>query len=51
MVVTTVLGAVLFELLEHYASWSFIPQIAVPLAAVALDQYLAARQLKPLKTR
>ena len=51
MVVITVLGAVLFEFLEHYTTWSSIARIAVPLAAVALAQYLAARLLKRANTR
>ena len=43
MVVITVLGAVLFELLAHYTAWSFVSRIGVSLAAVVLSQYLAVR--------
>jgi hypothetical protein len=52
LIVITVLGAVLFELLAHYTPWSFVSRIAVSIAAVAFAQYLAGQDVKPpaLKT-
>ena len=52
MLVITVLGTLLFELLEHYTTLSFALRIVVSLAAVALAQYLAARLFgqSPTKT-
>lgn len=47
MVVITLLGALLFELLAHYTTWSFIPRITVSVAAVLLAQYLATRLFNP----
>jgi hypothetical protein len=43
MVAITLLGALLLELLAHYTTWSFVPRIAVSVAAVAVAQYLTAR--------
>lgn len=43
MVVITVLGAVLYVMLKHYTTWSLALQIAVPVAAMGLAQYLAYR--------
>jgi hypothetical protein len=43
LVVITLLGALLLEFLAHYTTWSFVPRIAVSVAAVVLAQYLAAR--------
>jgi len=42
-VVITVLGAVLYVMLKHYTTWSLVRQIAVPVAAMGLAQYLAYR--------
>jgi len=43
MVVIILLGSLLFELLAHYTTWSFVPRIVVSIAAIVFAQYLASR--------
>ena len=43
MVVIILLGSLLFELLAHYTTWSFVPRIVISVASVVLAQYLANR--------
>ena len=47
MLVITVLCALLFEVLGHYTSLSFVPRIAVAIVAIVLAQYLAVRFFRP----
>jgi hypothetical protein len=51
MLVSTVLGAVLYVVLKHYTTWSLALQIAVPVAAMGLAQYLAYRFFKRLPSK
>jgi hypothetical protein len=46
MVVIILLGSLLFELLAHYTTWSFVPRIVASVAALVLAQYLANRLFK-----
>ena len=39
----TLLGAVLFEVLEHYTTWPFTARIVLTVAAIVLAQYIATR--------
>jgi uncharacterized PurR-regulated membrane protein YhhQ (DUF165 family) len=51
VVVTTLLGAGLFEILAHYTTWSFVPRIAVAVAAIVVAQYLAGRFFNRLRPK
>ena len=42
-IVITVVSAVFYVMLEHYTTWSHVLQIAVPVAATILAQYLTYR--------
>jgi len=48
MVTSTIplLGALMFALLSHYSTWSFIARVTASLVAIGLTQYLLARLLK-----
>jgi hypothetical protein len=43
MLVIILLGSALFEMLAHYTAWSFVPRIAVVVAALVVAQYFAGR--------
>jgi len=43
MLVIILLGSALFETLARYTTWSFVPRIAVAVAAIVVAQYLAGR--------
>ena len=43
LVVIILLGSLLFDLLAHYTTWSFVPRIVASVAAIVLAQYLANR--------